>query len=108
MRPVFGEDGWYIDKGYPLKRAYHQEDKYEDLLVTSDHIKFKVKFLLVVQRLWPELDDKDRYFFVSYNRKVNHNKYTDENDVPASESREGLSPKSVNALKAFVHSSNNI
>ena len=36
-----------------------------------------------MQRVWKELDAKDREFVVSYNRKVNHNEYKYEIDVTA-------------------------
>ena len=36
----------------------------------------------MVERVWQELDSKDRDFVVSYKRKVKHNESTVEIDVP--------------------------
>ena len=36
------------------------------------------KLIPVVQRVWQELDAKDRYFVVAYNRKFEYNESTDE------------------------------
>ena len=49
MRRVFEEDGCYLDEYHPFKRARRQGEKYENLVVTSEHIIFKVKLLHVVQ-----------------------------------------------------------
>ena len=37
----------------------------------------------MVERIWQELDAKDRDFVVLYNRKAKYNESTDEIDVPA-------------------------
>ena len=41
MRYVCEEDDCYLDKYRPFKRSRFQEEKYEDLVVTSDNIIFK-------------------------------------------------------------------
>ena len=51
MRRVCEEGDCYLDKYHPIKRSFRHGDKDEDLLVTGDKIKFKVKFRDVVQRL---------------------------------------------------------
>ena len=83
MRCVYEDDEFYLDKYRPFKRSRLQGEKYENLVVTSDHIKFKGKLLHVVQSVCQELDAKDREFVVAYNRKVEHNESTDEIYVPA-------------------------
>ena len=82
-RHVCEVDNWYLDKDSPLKKSCHQIEIYEDLIVTSDHIKFKGKLLHVVWRIWQELDSKDRDFVVSYDRKVEDNESTYGIYVPA-------------------------
>ena len=83
IRIIYEEDYCYLDKYSLFKRDRRQEEKDENLVITSNHIIFKRKILHSVQRLWRELDAKDREFIVSYNRKVKHNKSTDEIDVPS-------------------------
>ena len=61
---VCEEDDCYIYGYYSFKRASCQGERYKYLFVTSNHVKFKVKLLLMVQRVWLELDTKDKYFFV--------------------------------------------
>ena len=77
MRCACDKDNCYLDADFIFKRAHHQRDKYEILVVTSDYIIIKRKSLLVVQRIWKELDNQDRDFVVSYNRNVNHIESTD-------------------------------
>ena len=84
MRRVCEEDDWCIDKYRPFKRPRRQGDKYEELVVTRDHIRFKEKWIHVVKRIVQELDAKGRYFVVSYNRRVNNNESTDEMDAQSS------------------------
>ena len=73
---------FYLYEDHPFKRSRYQEEKDEDLVITGGNIKFKGKFPYVVQRVCQELDAKDREFFVSYNRKVNHNESTNRIGVP--------------------------
>ena len=48
----FCEEGdCYLDEDRPFKRSRRQGDKYENLVVTSDHIRCKFKLLNVVQRV---------------------------------------------------------
>ena len=81
-RCVWEEYDWYLYKDRPLKRARRQGEKDEKLVVTSDHIRFKIKFLHVVNIIWQEIYAKDRDFVVAYNRNFNNNGSTDEIDVP--------------------------
>ena len=50
-RRVCEEYDCYLDEDRPFKRTRQQGDKYEKLVVTSEHIRFKVKLLHVVKRL---------------------------------------------------------
>ena len=59
-RLVCEEDDCYIGRYRPFKRVLHQGDKYENIIITSDHIIFKGKFLHLVQRVWQELDFNER------------------------------------------------
>ena len=60
MRRVCEEDDCYIDKARPSKRAHRQGYKDENLVVTSENIRFRGKLLLVVKRVWQEIDVNDR------------------------------------------------
>ena len=60
MSCICEENDLYLDKDFPFKRAHHQEEKYETLVVTSGQIIFDGKFLHVMQRVCRELDTKDR------------------------------------------------
>ena len=51
-RRVCEEDDCYLDEYRPFKRARRKGEKDENLVVTSDHIRLKVKFLHVLQRIW--------------------------------------------------------
>ena len=83
MRHVCEEDDFYLDKDSSFKRARLQGEKDENIVITSDHIRFKGKSFHVVQRVWRELDTKDREFVVSYNSKVKQTEPIDEIYVPA-------------------------
>ena len=52
MRRFCEEDDCYLDEDCHFKRARRQGDKDENLVLKSDHIIFKVKFLHVLQRIW--------------------------------------------------------
>ena len=52
MRHVNEEDDCYLDEYFLFKRYHRQGEIDEDLVVTSDQIKFKEKILHVVQRVW--------------------------------------------------------
>ena len=52
MRQDCEEDDCYLDKYCPFKRAHCQVDRDEELVTTSDHIRFKVNFFQVVQIVW--------------------------------------------------------
>ena len=83
IRCVCEEYDWYLDEDYILKISHRQGEKDENLIIKSGHIIFKRKLFHVLQRVWQELDDKGRYFFVSYNNKFKHNEYMDEIYVPS-------------------------
>ena len=52
MRRVCEEDDCYLDEDRPFKRDRRQGEKYENLVVTSDHIVFKGILIHVVQVVW--------------------------------------------------------
>ena len=52
MRHVCEEDYRYLDKDCTFKIPRRKGDKYENFVVTSDHIRFKGKLLHVVQTVW--------------------------------------------------------
>ena len=52
MRRVCEEDYRYLDKDCTFKIPRRKGDKYENFVVTSDHIRFKGKLLHVVQTVW--------------------------------------------------------
>ena len=43
IRHVSEEDECYLDEDYPFKRTSLQGDKYDNLVITNDHIRFKEK-----------------------------------------------------------------
>ena len=83
MRRVCEEDGCYIYKYRPFKISRLQGVRDENLVTKSDNIRFKGKFLDVVQWVLLEIYANDRDFVVSYNSKFNHNESTYEIDVPS-------------------------
>ena len=55
MRHVCEEDDFYLEKDCPFKIDRSQGYINEEFVVTSDHIKFKGKFLHVLYRVRKEL-----------------------------------------------------
>ena len=82
IKRVCEEDDCYLYKYFPFKISSHRRDKYEDLVVTSDHVKFNRQLLHVEKKVWKQLDAIDRDSIVTYNKKVNNNESIYGFDVP--------------------------
>ena len=77
MSLVCEEDYLYLNEDSSFKKFRHKGERDKDLVVTSENIKIKGKFLHVVQRLCKETYTRDRNFVVAYNRKLKNNASTD-------------------------------